>query len=166
MQLSPVTWERWHHHLRVETVLLYSWTAPGRLFHNQSTVSDYCLWRTQSRPWAQKGRLHWHYHAQQECTMTTDSLIVRAWKLMRLSHGKVYNPEPNKETKLWFHHFTKKRKKVEVNSCLSLLPFSQFLFGSHLTAALHCVLQRPFLHKTSMWTRWTLRGSIIFLAMK
>lgn len=96
MKLSPVTWERWHHHLRVETVLLCSWTAPGRLFHNQSTVSDYRLWRTQSRPWGQKGRLRWHYHAQQDCTKTTDSLIAGAWKLMRLSHVAVCKPEPTK----------------------------------------------------------------------
>lgn len=32
-----------------ETVLLCSWSAPGCLFHNQSTVSDYRLWRTKSR---------------------------------------------------------------------------------------------------------------------
>ncbi len=96
MKLSPVTWEWWHHHLRVETVLLCSWTAPGRLFHNQSTVSDYRLWRTQSRPWGQKGSLRWHYHAQQDCTKTTDSLIAGAWKLMRLSHVAVCKPEPTK----------------------------------------------------------------------
>lgn len=110
MKLSPVTWERWHHHLRVETILLCSWTAPGRLFHNQSTVSDYRLWRTQSRPWGLKGRLHWHYHAQQDCTKTTGSLIARAWKLMRLSHVAVCKLEPTKlwEIKFWFHPVRKK----------------------------------------------------------
>lgn len=164
MKLSPVTWERWHHHFRVETVLLCSWTAPGRLFHNQSAVSDYRLWRTRSRPWGQKGRLHWHYHARQDCTKTTDSLI--AWKLMRLSHVALCKPELTKLREFWFHLAT---KRVEVTFCFSLFPFSQSLFAAHLgavRAVMHCVLQRPFLHKTSMRTRWTLRGSIIFLAMK
>ncbi len=169
MKLSPITWERWHHRLRFETVLLCSWTAPGRLFHNQSTVSDYRLWRTQSRPWGQKGRLHWHYHAQQDCTKTTDSLIAEAWKLMRLSHVAVCKPEPTnlRQVRFWFHLIKKKKKKVKVSFCpVFFLTVLVCLTVFVLEAVLHCVLQRPFLQKTSMWTRWTLRGSIIFLAMK
>lgn len=163
MKLSPVTWERWHHHFRVETVLLCSWTAPGRLFHNQSTVSDYRLWRTQSRPWGQRGRLHWHYHAQQDCTKTTDSLIVAAWTLMRLSHVAVCKAEPTElwETKRRFHMVTK-----WLNFLSFSVDFLPVLIWLSFRAALHRVLQRPFPHRTSMWTRWTLRGSIIFLAMK
>lgn len=127
MKLSPVTWERWHHHFRVETVLLCSWTAPGRLFHNQSTVSDYRLWRTQSRPWGQRGRLHWHYHAQQDCTKTTDSLIVAAWTLMRLSHVAKPNPlsfEKRSAAFTWLQNGW--------IFFLSLLTFSQSWFDSHL----------------------------------
>lgn len=74
-------------------VLLCSWTAPGCLFHNQFTVSDYRLWRTLSRPWGHMGRLHWHYEAWRDCAKITDSLIAGARKLVRLSHAAVHEHE-------------------------------------------------------------------------
>lgn len=119
MKLSPVTWERWHHHSWVETLLLCSWTAPGCLFHNQPTVSDYRLWRTQSRSMSGE----WEVILASSCSARAhnDSSLTdrpgpgNSWGCHM--HSAAYKSAPSQ---ILFHALAIKGK---VGSCLHLYPF-------------------------------------------
>lgn len=87
----------------------------------------------------------------------------RPWKLMRLSHAR-RGLQICTQSDL-ISRFGKKKGKV--GSCLPLQPFLTVRVWPLLIG---CAASRATkglsLRKTSMWTRWTPRGSIIFLAMK
>lgn len=142
MKLSPVTWEQWHHHLRVESRTPVQLDCP-RLFVPQSV---HCIWllpvkdtkqtmRTQREGGGRGVGGYTGIITLSNCTQTRESLIAPAQNLTRLSHVR--------SLQTWSH--------LAGFSRLRCWNWCDCVWNKHLSSS---ALTQPlfFSHSGPMWT--------------